>query len=124
VRRFDAAIQRNPYSGFGSPRMGNIQTVVGGLNTPTGCCIAVVASTPGLLWGHEQASGMPGRDGASAYVTRRSAANWPLGVVVLVIILVGVAGLAYLVMCTSGAMPLPRRPDERDTRDVERHTPH
>ena len=48
----------------------------------------------------------------------------PLGVVVLVIILVGVAGLAYFVMRTSGAMPLPRRPDERDTRDVERHTPH
>jgi len=48
----------------------------------------------------------------------------PLGVVVLVIILVGVAGLAYLVMRTSGAMPLPQRPDERDTRDVERHTPH
>ena len=44
----------------------------------------------------------------------------PLGVVVLVIILVGVAGLAYLVMRTSGAMLLP----ERDTRDVERHTPH
>jgi hypothetical protein len=47
-----------------------------------------------------------------------------LGVVVLVIMLVGVAGLAYLVMRTSGAVPLPRRPDERDTRDVERHTPH
>jgi len=29
----------------------------------------------------------------------------PLGVVVIVIILVGVAGLAYLVMRTSGAMP-------------------
>ena len=48
----------------------------------------------------------------------------PLGVVVLVIILVGVAGLAYLVMRTSEGMPLGRRPDERDTRDVERHTPH
>jgi len=48
----------------------------------------------------------------------------PLGVVVLVIILAGVAGLAYLVMRTAGAMPLTRRPDERDTRDVERHTPH
>jgi hypothetical protein len=48
----------------------------------------------------------------------------PLGVVVLVIILVGVAALAYRVMRTSGAIPLPRRPDERDTRDVERHTPH
>ena len=48
----------------------------------------------------------------------------PLGVVVLVIILVGVAGLAYLVVRISGAIPLPRRPDERDTRDVERHTPH
>jgi hypothetical protein len=46
----------------------------------------------------------------------------PLGVVVLVIILVGVARLAYFVMRTSGAMPLPRRPNERDTRDVERHT--
>jgi len=48
----------------------------------------------------------------------------PLGVVVLVIILIGVAGIAYLVMRTSGTMPLARRPDERDTRDVERHTPH
>ena len=48
----------------------------------------------------------------------------PLGAVVLVIILVGVAGLAHRVMRTSGAMSLPRRPDERDTRDVERHTPH
>ena len=48
----------------------------------------------------------------------------PLGAVVLVIILVGLAGFAYLAMRTSGAMPLPRRPDERDTRDVERHTPH
>ena len=48
----------------------------------------------------------------------------PVGVVVLVIILVGVAGLAYLVIRTSGAMSLARRPDERDTRDVERHTPH
>jgi hypothetical protein len=48
----------------------------------------------------------------------------PLGAVVLVIILAGVGGLAYLVMRTSGAMPLLRRPDERDTRDVERHTPH
>ena len=48
----------------------------------------------------------------------------PLGVVVLVISLVGVAGLAYLVMRTSGAIPLARRPDEPDTRDVERHTPH
>src|SRR6476646_1282021 len=48
----------------------------------------------------------------------------PLGVVVLVIILVGVAGLAYRVMRASGAMPLPQHPDERDTRDVERHTPH
>jgi len=47
----------------------------------------------------------------------------PLGVVVLVIILVAVAGLAYLVMRTSGAMPLPRRPDERDTRDVQRDLP-
>jgi hypothetical protein len=47
-----------------------------------------------------------------------------LGVVVLVTILAGVAALAYRVMRTSGAMPLPRRPDERDTRDVERHTPH
>ena len=44
----------------------------------------------------------------------------PLGVVVLVIILVGVAGLAYFVMRTSRAMPLPRRPDERDTLDVQR----
>jgi hypothetical protein len=44
----------------------------------------------------------------------------PLGVVVLVIILVGVAGLAYRVMRTSGPIPLPRRPDERDARDVER----
>ena len=48
----------------------------------------------------------------------------PMGVVVLVIILIGVAGLAYLVMRTSGAIPPPRRPDGRDTRDVERHTPH
>ena len=48
----------------------------------------------------------------------------PLGFVMLVLILVGVAGLAYFVMRTSGAMPLARRPDERDTRDVERHTPH
>jgi len=51
-------------------------------------------------------------------------ASGPLGAVVLVIILVGIAGLVYLVMRTSGAMPLPRRPDERDARDVERHTPH
>jgi len=48
----------------------------------------------------------------------------PLGVVVLVTILAGVAALACRVMRTSGATPLPRRPDERDTRDVERHTPH
>jgi len=47
----------------------------------------------------------------------------PLGVAVLVIVLVGVAGLAYLVMRTSRAMPLPRRPDERDTRDVQRDLP-
>jgi hypothetical protein len=47
----------------------------------------------------------------------------PLGVVVLVVILVGVARLAYLVMCTSGAMPLSRRPDERGTRDVQRDLP-
>jgi hypothetical protein len=33
----------------------------------------------------------------------------------LMIILVGVAGLAYLVVRTSGAMPLPRGPDKRDT---------
>ena len=48
----------------------------------------------------------------------------PLDAVVLVTILVGVAGLTYFVTRTSGAMPLPRGPDERDTRDVERHTPH
>jgi len=47
----------------------------------------------------------------------------PVGVVVLLIILIGVAGLAYLVMLTSGAMPLARRPDERDTRDVQRDIP-
>ena len=51
-------------------------------------------------------------------------ASGPLGAVVLVIILVGIAGLFYLVMRTSGAMPLPGRPDVRDTRDVERHTLH
>ena len=44
----------------------------------------------------------------------------PLGVVVLVIILVGVAGLAYFVIRTFGAMLPPRRPDEPDTRDVQR----
>ena len=48
----------------------------------------------------------------------------PLGAVVLVIILVGVAGLVYRAFRTSGAMSPPRRPDELDTRDVERHTPH
>ena len=37
----------------------------------------------------------------------------PLGVLVLVIVLVGVAGLAYLVMRISGAMPLPRRTSDR-----------
>ena len=47
----------------------------------------------------------------------------PVGVAALVIILVGVAGLVYLVMRTSGAMLLPRRPDERDTRDVQRDLP-
>jgi hypothetical protein len=41
-----------------------------------------------------------------------------------VIALVGVAALAYRAFRTSGATPLPRRRDERDTRDVERHTPH
>jgi hypothetical protein len=51
-------------------------------------------------------------------------ASGSLGAVVLVITLVGIAGLVYFVMRTSGAMPLSRRPDERDTRDVERHTPH
>jgi len=47
----------------------------------------------------------------------------PVGVAVLVIILIGVAGLVYFVMRTSGAMPLPRQPDERDTRDVQRDLP-
>jgi hypothetical protein len=40
----------------------------------------------------------------------------PVGVLLLVVILVGVAGLAHFVTRTSVAMPLPRRPDERDTR--------
>jgi len=48
----------------------------------------------------------------------------PLGVVVLVTILAGVAALAYRVVRSAGEMAIPRRPDERDTRDVERHTPH
>jgi len=47
----------------------------------------------------------------------------PLGVVVLVIILVGLAGLAYFVMRTSQAMLPPRRADEPDTRDVQRDLP-
>src|SRR5262249_49931315 len=63
---------------------------------------------------------------ARSQKSKESPKMWPgsLGVVVLVVILVGVAGLTYLVMRTSGAMLLPRRTDERDTRDVERHTPH
>lgn len=61
--------------------------------------------------------------GNELHAKAKSPKMWsgPLGVVVvLVIILVGVAVLAYLVMRTSGAMPLPRRPDEQDTREVQR----
>jgi len=63
--------------------------------------------------------------GNEPYTKARNPKMWagPVGVVVLLIILIGVAGLAYLVMLTSGAMPLARRPDERDTRDVQRDIP-
>jgi hypothetical protein len=48
----------------------------------------------------------------------------PAGIVVLVIILVGgLAGLAYLVMRTSSPMLPHRRAEERDTRDVQRDIP-
>ena len=43
----------------------------------------------------------------------------PLGVAVLVVILVGLAGLAYFVLRTSGAV-LPPRSDEPDTLDAKR----
>jgi hypothetical protein len=47
----------------------------------------------------------------------------PLGVAVLVVSLVGIAGLAYYVMRAPQVPLPPRGTDEPDTRDVERHTP-
>jgi len=44
----------------------------------------------------------------------------PLGVAALVVSVVALAGLAYFVLRTSGAVLPPRRTDLPDTRDVER----
>ena len=44
------------------------------------------------------------------------------GIALLVTLICGLIGLAYLVMCPRG-IPSPRNQQERDTRDVERDIP-
>ena len=46
------------------------------------------------------------------------------GVALLVALICGLTGLAYLAMRTRGPIPLPRNQQDRDTRDVQRDLPH